>query len=117
MCAPGGGADPHASLPDNLKREVWEETGLTVDVGTVCLINEFHAPDRDFHQVDVYFRCEIVAGTTDANWRDTEGVVNRHRWVTRDELSGVHHKPDSLADVAWAHDGAITYDALEPLIR
>ncbi|WP_073198268.1 NUDIX domain-containing protein [Roseovarius marisflavi] len=29
-CAPGGGAEVGASLPDNLQREVFEETGLRV---------------------------------------------------------------------------------------
>ena len=28
-CAPGGGVDKHSSLPNNLIREVHEETGLT----------------------------------------------------------------------------------------
>ena len=32
-CAPGGGVERHASLPENLKREVYEETGLTIAVG------------------------------------------------------------------------------------
>ncbi|HID07572.1 MAG TPA: NUDIX domain-containing protein, partial [Armatimonadetes bacterium] len=32
-CLPGGGVESGASLPDNLKREVLEETGLTVAVG------------------------------------------------------------------------------------
>lgn len=27
-CAPGGGAEIGQSLPGNLKREIWEETGL-----------------------------------------------------------------------------------------
>ena len=30
-CAPGGGAEPGQSLPDNLVREVAEETGLSGD--------------------------------------------------------------------------------------
>ena len=60
FCAPGGGADTHSSLPDNLIREVFEETGLTINVGEMVLVNEFHDPGRDFHQVDIYFRCSIV---------------------------------------------------------
>ena len=31
-CAPGGGVEPHASLTENLVREVHEETGLLVSV-------------------------------------------------------------------------------------
>lgn len=116
-CAPGGGAEPHASLPDNLIRELREETGLTVTVGPVCLVNEFHDPDRDFHQVDIYFRCTVATAAIATNWADPEGVVSHRRWVTRDELAALRVKPDALAAVAWDDPDAITYDPLEPILR
>ncbi len=115
-CAPGGGAEPGRSLPENLAREVHEETGLTVRVGPPCLVNEFHDPESGFHQVDVYFRCEILAGDLTEGWTDPEGIVSRRRFVTREELAGLRHKPDSLADAAWG-GGGIGYDPLEPLVR
>lgn len=99
-CAPGGGAEPHQSLPDNLKREVMEETGLCVTPQEICLINEFHDPDEDFHQVDVYFRCAINSGKVSGTWIDPEGVVTQRIWVTREELKDLSVKPDSLGDVA-----------------
>lgn len=116
-CAPGGGVEPHASLPDNLAREVHEETGLTVAVGAPCLVNEFHAPGRDFHQVDIYFRCTLVAGDPDGAWTDPDGVVNRRIWVTQAEMADLWVKPDSLAGVAFQPDGAPLYDPLEPIVR
>lgn len=115
-CAPGGGADPHSSLPDNLMREVAEETGLSITVGPACLINEFHDPRRDFHQVDLYFRCQIIAGQTRPDHIDPEGIVDQHRWVTRSEFATMAVKPDSLAAVAWGDADAPTYDPLEPII-
>ena len=117
MCAPGGGVEPHASLPDNLHREVHEETGLRIEVGPVCLVNEFHDPDGDFHQVDVYFRCRVSAGVTRADWRDPGAVVTQRRWVTRAEMETLRVKPDSLASVAFATGTGITYDPLEPIVR
>ena len=116
-CAPGGGADPHSSLPDNLAREIMEETGLTVAVGDICLINEFHDPDGDSHQVDIYFRCKIIQGTITDAWQDPEGIVTKRNWVTRAELGTLRVKPDSLAEVAWGDKGAISYDPLEPIVR
>lgn len=116
-CAPGGGADPHHSLPDNLAREVYEETGLTVSVGESCLVNEFHDPACDFHQVDIYFRCEILKGETNARWEDPDGVVNRHIWASRAEMAKLRFKPDSLVSVAWNDEDRPSYDPLEPLIR
>ncbi len=115
-CAPGGGAEPGQSLPDNLVREVHEETGLTVSVGDPVLVNEFHDPASGFHQVDVYFRCVIASGDLSEDWADPEGIVNRRRFVTRDEIRGLRVKPDSLAAVAWGEAG-ISYDPLEPIVR
>lgn len=116
-CAPGGGAEPHSSLPENLAREVMEETGLTVAVGEVCLINEFHDPKGSFHQVDVYFRCTITAGEVCDTWVDPEGIVTRRTWATRSDMNHLNIKPDSLGPVAWSEAGAISYDALEPIVR
>lgn len=119
LCAPGGGVEPHTSLHENLKREVHEETGLHIEVGQVCLVNEFHDPSRDFHQVDVYFRARVVSGTVTAEWQDPERIVTLRRWVTAAEMPGLRIKPDSLADVAFgagATSGNITYDPLEPAV-
>lgn len=118
LCAPGGGAEPHQSLPDNLRREVHEETGLTIAVGQVCLVNEFHDPDGPFHQVDIYFRARVVAGEISPDWRDPEKVVEEWHWVTEAEMAGLKIKPDSLAGVAFGPENApVVYDPLEPILR
>ena len=116
-CAPGGGVVPHKGLPENLTREVYEETGLTITVGPPALVNEFDDPKRGFHQVDIYFRCSIPTGVLPDSWRDPEGVVNRRRFVTRQEISALRVKPDSLAAVAWSDSGGISYDPLERIVR
>lgn len=117
LCAPGGGVEPHSSLHDNLKREIHEETGLTIAVGETCLVNEFHDPAHDYHQVDIYFRCTIVSGDPFADWTDPEGIVTHRHWVTRSQMAALTVKPDSLAAVAWRDADHPTYDTLEPILR
>ena len=114
-CAPGGGVKRGTSLPDNLRREIYEECGLSITVGAPCLVNEFHDPQGSFHQVDIYFRGTIISGDLNDAWEDPEGIVSQRRFVTRDELSGLRFKPDSLPDIAWGH--GIGYDPLEPIVR
>lgn len=120
-CAPGGGVEPGRSLPENLIREVAEETGLRIAVGAPCLVNEFHDPAGGFHQCDIYFRARITGGLVDglpaAGWRDPAGVVEHRRFVTETELRTLRFKPDSLPAVAWGGGAAPLYDPLEPLVR
>ncbi len=116
-CAPGGGAEAGASLPANLMREVLEETGLTISVGPPALINEFHDPATGFHQVDIFFRAQIIAGAISDEWRDPEGIVTLRRFFSQTELASGRYrfKPDSLAQVAWGQ--GLSYDPLEVIVR
>ena len=118
-CAPGGGVEPHQSLPDNLVREVHEETGLEIAVGKPCLVNEFHDPGGSFHQVDVYFRASVHPDSPRPEaWTDPEGVVSKRRWVTAADYDALRVKPDSLRAVAFGPAGAAPlYDPLEPILR
>ncbi|RJL05303.1 NUDIX domain-containing protein [Paracoccus siganidrum] len=113
-CLPGGGVEPGQSLPENLARELAEETGLSITVGAPILVNEFHDPASGFHQVELHFRATLAPGR-DITLADPHGVVNRFRWVTRHELATLRHKPDSLAEAVWGHAAAL-YDPLERIV-
>lgn len=113
MCAPGGGAEAGQSLPENLKREVYEETGLKIVVGLPCMVNEFHDPVSGFHQVEIFFRCTAQGNMSEDGWTDPEGIVTDRRWVTKAELAALPHKPDSLSLLAFDPGLAPLYDPLE----
>ena len=115
-CAPGGGVEAGSSLPDNLIREVHEETGLTIQPGALVLVNEFHDPKSGFHQVDLFFRAEVTAGQLTKGWKDPEDVVSARRFFSYAELQDIRFKPDSLADVAFGAAGPARYDPLELIV-
>lgn len=116
-CAPGGGVEAHQSLPGNLAREVFEETGLDIDVGPVALVNEFHDPGLDFHQVEIFFRCRIARGEIDDSWTDAGAVVQKRRFFAPEDLDGLPLKPSSLPRVAFDAQAPVYYDPLERLVR
>jgi 8-oxo-dGTP pyrophosphatase MutT (NUDIX family) len=117
LCAPGGGVQPGTSLPYNLQREVYEETGLAIEVGAPCLVNEFHDPRSGFHQVEIFFRCQVV-GDADISpdWRDPEAVVSEHHWLTEDALRRRRVKPAALIEIAFSPHSPFSYDPLEPIV-
>ena len=104
-------------MPENLAREVHEETGLRVSVGPPALLNEFHDPKSGFHQVEMFFRCTLISGMVSDQWQDPEGVVTKRQFFSRAALEArqVRFKPDSLIAATWGT--GCRYDPLEVIIR
>jgi len=116
-CLPGGGVEAGSSLTDNLRREVAEETGLTVAPGPICHVGEFHDPERGFHQVELVFLATVTGGVLDPAWRDPEGVVHARRFVTAAELSGLRFKPDALPILAFGTPPRLSPAGLVRMVR
>jgi 8-oxo-dGTP diphosphatase len=97
---PGGGQNPGEDMFTALRRECFEETGISISVGSLCLVreyigknHEFSESDRDVHQVEFYFECELAAGSEPRNgeMKDTNQVGVE--WVPLDGLGGVRVYP------------------------
>lgn len=112
-CAPGGGVEIGQSVPENLKREVFEETGLEISVGELALVSEFHRPEVGFHQVELFFRCHVTSGSLSAEWQDPARVVNARRFFTWQDLQMARFKPDALSEVAFGAAGPVRIEPLE----
>ena len=56
-------------------------------------------------------------GALTDDWKDPEGIVSHRRWVSREEMTALQVKPDSLAHVAWDAPESTFYDLLEPIVR
>lgn len=92
---PGGHVEPKESIVKSVIREVWEETGLTVDNVRLCGLKQFTMADGSYRYIVLFFRTDTFCGEL----RDSaEGHVF---WINRQEL---RNQPladgfDSMLDV------------------
>ena len=81
---PGGKIDLGEPIIEALKREVWEEVGLEVQVGELIDIFEHVTPGSDnYHFIIIYYCCTPLY--CDINHNRDE--VEEARWVKRSELA------------------------------
>ena len=98
---PGGGVEFGESLPEALKREAAEETGLDVEVGPLRYALDFVRPP--LHAVSFYFGCtpldplqEARTGS-DPEWGEGDQIIRHVRWVPLAELGALNLYPEGLA--------------------
>ena len=91
---PAGGMEPGESVTECMAREVWEETGLTVETSVAFAIYSeprFTAPTRpDAQLLTVAYRVDGWSGELDRVTDETDDA----RWFTLEELRGL---PDLMA--------------------
>ena len=99
-CVPGGGAEPGEAATEAVRREVYEETGLTIELGPLAGVSEFHSSKTGFHQFEVFFHARSDR-PPEPDWSDPAGVVTKWRLADRGELAGLPHRPTGLAAMAF----------------
>lgn len=101
---PGGRSEHDESLTDAVKREVYEETGLTVDVGNIHAVSEFFRTETNTHFVNVIFHCRVTDGKIKKDWEDVGGVTECC-FFDHDEILKLEKVvPDFVRDGEWCKD-------------
>jgi 8-oxo-dGTP diphosphatase len=103
---PGGGFEAKdGNTRNTVKREVWEETGLSVTVGELLFVREFYETSRDIYHVEQFYMVDQWQGEITLNNLEPMGeearYISQARWLTKLELAKVEVFPPQLKDVLW----------------
>lgn len=85
---PGGGLELWERVEDGVKREVWEETGLTVTVGGLIHADDafFLTPTgKHWHTIKLFYRATVISGELRDSIIEDEWSLNPH-WVNPQTL-------------------------------
>lgn len=104
---PGGGQGFGETVHEALERECREEAGCQVRIGPLRFVrdyiaknHEFAESSSDFHQVELWFECELASGLGQPSAPDTMQVGIE--WLKMDRLSAYRLYPKVLQDVLVA---------------
>jgi 8-oxo-dGTP diphosphatase len=89
---PGGNLEFGEKMVDALKREMEEELGIEVRVGSLILIGEIHFPEQKKHSLHCIFEGKIMAGTPTLNPEHTS--AQNIRWLALHELPSLNLYPN-----------------------
>ncbi|WP_323101816.1 NUDIX hydrolase [Intrasporangium sp. YIM S08009] len=101
---PGGGVEYEESMVEAVEREVLEETGYLVRVGSPISAHSFTAAGsgpggRPYKSVRIVFSATIVGGSLGTI--EVGGSTDFAEWVPLDRIEGLEDKAD-IVDVAYA---------------
>ncbi len=98
---PGGGIEHGEGFREALRREVREETALSVSVGDP--VGAFTFPLRDAHVCATVFHCEVDGGEVDPA-ADSEEPISAAGWFAPEEFPELP-MPDEFGGFVARYDG------------
>ena len=103
---PGGGFETQdGNTRNTVKREVWEETGLTVSVGELLFVREFGEVSRSIYHVEQFYLVDQWQGEVSlknlAALTEEIRSITQARWLTKQELGELDVFPPQLKDLLW----------------
>ena len=101
ICFPGGHVEPGESFVDSVIREVYEETGLTIENPVLCGTKQFQE-DKDTRYVVFFFKASRFSGALKSS---DEGQVF---WINRTDLPKYPLSMDMMAMVQVMEDARLS---------
>lgn len=102
-CAPGGSWNHSSeSLVEAAAREVFEETGIGVNIGDLVAVQTLDISQEGSVWLELFWRA-TPSGTTDIpqGHIDHYGVVDEARWFTEAELQALKIYPVAIKEGLW----------------
>ncbi|MDF1594706.1 MAG: NUDIX domain-containing protein [Acidimicrobiia bacterium] len=100
---PGGGQHHGEPLDECLRREVFEETGYSIEVGDVLWVRDyigashsFAAYEPDVHQVEVMFWCSVDRSQRPATPVEEDAWQLSVDWIRLEDLPHIRLFPAAL---------------------
>jgi ADP-ribose pyrophosphatase YjhB (NUDIX family) len=103
---PGGGLLPEDdSILECAKREVYEETGLSITLGKLVYLREFRERETSVHHLELFFFANDYSGTLTTEYLvetdpDKE-LIQELAWLSPIELKDLVVYPEILVDEFW----------------
>jgi 8-oxo-dGTP diphosphatase len=85
---PGGGIDFGEHPEDACRREVFEETGLEIELQGLATVDSetFNYPDRSLQAIRIIYRAKVSGGVLTP---ELDGSTDMCEWFTREEVESL----------------------------